>query len=58
MDNIDELITQVKIFQKHDYIYIKNDKINYKINYRYIKVIELLSEIAKMKEENYYETRT
>ena len=58
MDNIDELITQIKIFQKHDSIYIKNHEFNYKIYYRYNKVIEILNEIAKMKEENYYETIT
>ena len=58
IDNIDELITQIKIFQKGDSIHIKNDEVNYKIYYRYDKVIELLSEIAKMKKENYYETRT
>lgn len=58
IDNIDELITQIKIFQKGDSIHIKNHEVNYKIYYRYDKVIEILNEIAKMKEENYYETRT
>lgn len=53
MDNLIDLINELKIFQKADYIHVKDKKLSNNIYYKYDKVIELLEEIEKIKKEDY-----
>ena len=53
MDNLIDLINMLKIFQKADYIDVKDEKLSNNVYYKYDKVIELLEEIEKIKEEDY-----
>ena len=53
MDNLIDLINTLKIFQKADYIHVKDEKLSNNVYYKYDKVIELLEEIEKIKEEDY-----
>ena len=53
MDNLIDLINMLRIFQKADYIHVKDEELSNNIYYKYDKAIELLEEIEKIKEEDY-----